>query len=169
MRFVALLRGINVGGTGILPMKELALLCEKAGCTAVRTYIQSGNVVFESKRSEAGVKAALETVLAERMGKRIDVKVRTAAELRAIVEGAPFDGLEPAKIGIAFLDENPQADVLERVVAPGGEQVRLGERVLYLYFPDGMGRSKLKLPVKAEAVTIRNLNTVRKLAELAAE
>ncbi|HUZ65645.1 MAG TPA: DUF1697 domain-containing protein, partial [Acetobacteraceae bacterium] len=79
--FIALLRAINVGGTGMLPMKALAALCADLGFGKVRTYIQSGNVVFESSLSEDGVQAGLEQALAEKMGKRIDVVVRTAREL----------------------------------------------------------------------------------------
>src|SRR6202008_63371 len=94
--FVAFLRAINVGGTGMLPMKDLAALCTDLGLQDVRTYIQSGNVVFASKLAERKVQAQLEKALAAKMGKKIDVMVRTAAELRSILLGNPFPRAKPA-------------------------------------------------------------------------
>ena len=93
--FVALLRAVNVGGTGKLPMNELKTMCEELGFSAVRTYIASGNVVFNSRKSEAAVKAALEKRLADYAGKPVGVVVRTAAEMAAVApamagEAAPL-------------------------------------------------------------------------------
>jgi uncharacterized protein (DUF1697 family) len=164
--FVALLRGINVGGTGLLPMKELAALCSSLGFHAVRTYIQSGNVIFESGLSEKEVRAHLENALAARMGKKIHVMVRTAAELRLILSSNPFPNMEPARVGVAFLCEPPPRDLAKTVVAPGGEKVHAGKREVYVYYPNGMGQSKLKLPLDGAAATIRNINTVSKLVAL---
>jgi uncharacterized protein (DUF1697 family) len=164
--FIALLRGINVGGTGLLPMKELAALCSGLGFQAVRTYIQNGNVIFESKLSEEAVQSRLEKALAARMEKKIDVMVRTSAEMRAILSANPFPDKEPAKVAAAFLCEPPPKDLRKNVVALGGEQVRLGKREVYVYYPDGMGRSKLKLPLGGAAATVRNINTVSKLVAL---
>jgi uncharacterized protein (DUF1697 family) len=164
--YIALLRGINVGGTGLLPMKDLAALCEDLGFTSVRTYIQSGNAIFESTAKEEPVRAHLEKALETRMGKKIDVMVRTPGELRAALEGNPFPGKDPAKVAVAFLLEPPLKDLLKGVVAPGGEEVQLGRRLLYIYYPDGMGRSKLKLP-RMGPMTVRNINTVGKLVAMA--
>jgi uncharacterized protein (DUF1697 family) len=164
--YIALLRGINVGGSGLLPMKDLAALCEELGFTSVRTYIQSGNVIFESNAKEEPVRAQIEKALEARMGKKIDVMVRTPDELRAALEGNPFPDKEPAKVAVAFLLEPPLKNLLKDVVAPGGEEVHLGRRALYIYYPDGMGRSKLKLP-RMGPMTVRNINTVGKLVAMA--
>jgi uncharacterized protein (DUF1697 family) len=165
MKYIALLRGINVGGTGLLPMKDLAALCESLGFASVRTYIQSGNVLFASKLAESKVKKLLEDTLEKRMGKKIHVIVRTHAELLRILERNPFPGEEPAKVGISFLDAAPPPGMLQKVVAPAGEQVQLGEREVYVYYPIGMGQSKLKMPLDAPT-TVRNVNTVAKLAAM---
>ena len=88
--FVALLRAVNVGGTGKLPMSELKAMCEAAGFDEVRTYIASGNVVFRSDRTEADVKHTLETALQAYAGKPVGVLVRTAAEMAQVLAGNPF-------------------------------------------------------------------------------
>lgn len=165
--FIALLRGINVGGTGILAMKDLVALCAGAGFANPRTYIQSGNVLFESGLAEDKVRARLEKALAAKMGKSIDVMVRTPAELRAVLEANPFPDREPAKVAVFFLAGPAPAEALRNVAGPAGEQVRAGQREVYVYYPDGMGRSKLKLPLGGAAATVRNLNTVASLVKLA--
>src|SRR5262245_48318754 len=107
--FVALLRAVNVGGTGKLPMSELDAMCEALGFTKVQTYIASGNVLFESRKSEAAVKKALEAALQKYAGKPVGVMVRTPAELAKVVAGNPFPK-EPTKWTVAiFLDEAPPA------------------------------------------------------------
>ena len=90
--YAALLRAINVGGTGKLEMTELRALCEGCGFTQVATFIQSGNVVFQTRRSEASVQKLLEQTLAEKMGKPVGVLVRTAEELSGVLakSGAPL-------------------------------------------------------------------------------
>jgi uncharacterized protein (DUF1697 family) len=93
--FIALLRAVNVGGTGKLPMATLKALCEKAGCRKVQTYIASGNVVFENARSEAAIKTALEMHLAEYAGKPVRVLVRTRTEMAAVLEANPFTKTAP--------------------------------------------------------------------------
>ena len=164
--FIALLRGINVGGSGHLPMKKLADLCSALRFNAVRTYIQSGNIIFECNLSEEAVRSRLEKALAAHMGKKIDVMVRTPAEMRSILSKNPFPGKEPAKVAVAFLCEPPPKDFMKNVLAPGGEQVKPGKREIYIYYPDGQGRSKLKLPLEGAAATVRNINTVAKLVAL---
>lgn len=166
--FVALLRGINVGGSGLLAMKDLAKLCTTCELRSVRTYIQSGNVVFESSRSEQAIQSRLEKALAAKMGKKVEVMVRTAREMEELLQRNPFPEKEPAKVAVVFLPEAPPKDLLKQVVAPGGELVKAGRREVYVYYPEGMGRSKLKLPLKGP-MTVRNVNTVAKLVALAAE
>jgi uncharacterized protein (DUF1697 family) len=164
--FVALLRAVNVGGTGMLPMKDLSALCLNLGFKNVRTYIQSGNVVFESPLAEAKIHATLEQALEKRMGKKIDVILRSAAELRSILQANPFPDVEPAKVAVVFLSEAPPK--LETIAGPDGEQVRAAKREIYIHYPNGMGRSKLKLPPSVRSGTVRNINTVSKLAGMAA-
>ena len=167
--YVALLRAINVGGTGKLPMKDLAALCTDLGFGEVRTYIQSGNVVFTSRKAEEAVRKALEAALAMALGKPADVVVRSAAEMAAVLAGNPFAKAPPAKVGVAFLNGHLPKAALKEVVIPGQEEVALGRREAYIHFPDGMGRSKLKLPKAWGPATVRNINTVAKLAAMAGE
>ena len=165
--FVALLRAVNVGGTGKLPMADLKAMAEAAGFERVRTYIASGNLVFDSAFSEAQVKLTLEAALERYAGKPVGVMVRTAVEMRAVLDANPFPDMAPNRTMAVFLDAAPPADTLDKVVAPSGEEVRLGLREIYIHYGDGMADSKLKLPA-AKTGTARNINTVAKLAEMAA-
>lgn len=163
---IALLRAINVGGTGKLPMVELRALCEAAGLKQVRTYIQSGNVVAQSARGAAAVKSALEGALHARLGKPCQVLLRSPAELEAVNAENPFPAADPKQLLVIFLDKAPAADSLDGWKIPGREQMMLRGRELFIHFPDGMGRSKLKIPF-ANVGTGRNLNTIRALIALA--
>jgi uncharacterized protein (DUF1697 family) len=166
MRFVALVRALNVGGTGKLAMSDLIDSCEQAGFTDAKTYIQSGNVVFESAGSEPKVKAALEKSLAKKMGGAIDVLVRSHKELTALLAKNPFADAAPNQVVVFFLDEPPKKDELAAKGADG-ERVHAFGRDVFVHYPNGQGRSKLKLAFVKRS-TGRNLNTVRKLAELSA-
>jgi uncharacterized protein (DUF1697 family) len=164
--FVALLRALNVGGTGILPMKELQALFVATGLTSVRTYIQSGNVVFESGQSEAKLQADLEQALTNKMGRKVGVLIRTASALHATLEANPFPNAPPARVGVVFLPEPAPTNLLAGVKVPGREELHLADREIFIHYPDGMGRSKLKLPPLASRGTTRNLNTVAKLVAM---
>ncbi len=165
--FVALLRAVNVGGTGLLPMTELKAMAEAAGFTQVKTYIASGNLMFRSDRDEAAVKAALDARLAAYAGKPVGVLARTADEIADVLAANPFPD-RPAKYTVAiFLDQPPPADAVARVTGQADEEIRLGRREIYVHYGAGMGRSKLRIPA-AQAGTARNMNTVAKLAEMAA-
>jgi len=166
--YVALLRAVNVGGTGKLPMSDLKAMCEEAGFAKVKTYIASGNVVFESGMTEGEVAAALDGRLKAYAGKPVGVVVRTAAEMNSVLKANPFPHAKPNYTVAIFLDTPPPKDALEAMVAPDGEEARLGKREIYVHYPNGQGRSKLKLPA-AKAGTARNINTVAKLAEMAGE
>ena len=166
--YVALLRAVNVGGTGKLPMTDLKAMCEQAGFEQVRTYIASGNVVFESSRSEAQVKAALETALHTYAGKPVGVCVRTAAEIVAVRDDDPFPEAPRNRTVAIFLDAPPPPDALDHAAGVQGEVMALGLREIYVLYDEGMGTSKLRIPA-AKTGTARNLNTVAKLAEMAAE
>jgi uncharacterized protein (DUF1697 family) len=161
--FIALLRAVNVGGTGKLPMSVLKELCERAGCTQVRTYIASGNVVFRGTKSEARIKAALEAHLLDYAGKPVRVLVRTHAEMAAVLTANPFTMTAPNRTMAIFLDEAPTA---ESATGRRDEDIALGTREIYVHYGDGMASSKLKIK-EAEAGTARNMNTIAKLVELA--
>lgn len=165
--YVALLRAVNVGGTGTLTMKDLRALCTGLGFENVRTYIQSGNVVFESKLSAAALQKKLETALSEKTGPQAGVLIRTAAELRAALEANPFPRAMPARVAVVFLDKPAPSNLLSGLVIPGREEVKVVGREIFVHYPDGIGRSKLKLPPLATQGTARNLNTVGKLVVLA--
>ena len=163
--YVALLRAINVAGTGMLPMSELRELCVEAGFGDVKTYIQSGNVLFSSKHDRSRVQRLLEAALAKKMGKPVGVHLRTAAELASVLERNPFPGVAGNRVLVFFLESAPPPDALADLEVPGSEEVRLSGSEVFVHYPDGMGRSKLKIPF-ARTATARNLNTVEKLLEL---
>ena len=163
MTYIALLRGINVGGTGKLAMADLVQLCNELGFKRSRTYIQSGNVVFDSPSSEPALKASLERALQDHMGKPVDVFLRTGDQLRSVLAANPFRTQEPNKVHVVFLHSAP---TLAGYTAPGGEQVAPGLREVYIYYPLGQGQSKFKLPIGKVPATARNLNTGAKLIDL---
>jgi uncharacterized protein (DUF1697 family) len=165
--FIALLRAVNVGGTGKLPMSELKAMCEAAGFKAVRTYIASGNVVFESDLPEAKVKAALEAALHAYAGKPVGAMVRTGAEMAQVLKANPFPHAATNRTVAIFLDHAPPADALDHISGKQTEELALGTREIYVHYGDGMAHTKLKIPA-AKTGTARNMNTVAKLAEMAA-
>ncbi|MEX3689548.1 DUF1697 domain-containing protein [Paraburkholderia sp. BR14263] len=164
--YIALLRAVNVGGTGKLPMPELRGMCEALGFAQVRTYIASGNVVFESWLAEASVKKKLEQSLEAYAGKPVGVVVRTAAELAAVLHDNPFPAGAPDRTVAIFLDTPPPSDAFDNVSGQQAEEFQLGEREIYVFYKDGIGRSKLRIAA-AKAGTARNMNTVAKLLEMA--
>ncbi|QSX74618.1 DUF1697 domain-containing protein [Lysobacter arenosi] len=165
--YIALLRAVNVGGTGKLPMADLRAMCEAAGFRNVRTYIASGNVVFETPGTAAKAKAALETALESYAGKPIGVAIRTAAEMAQVLADNPFPDAAPNRALAIFLDAAPPADALATVRHRSDEKIALGKREIYVHYGEGMAASKLVIPA-AKAGTGRNLNTVAKLAQMAA-
>jgi uncharacterized protein (DUF1697 family) len=167
-RYVALLRAVNVGGTGNLPMADLKSMCSDAGFARVETYIASGNVIFESEAVPSKVKAALEARLLAYAGKPVGVVLRTAGEMAAVLKANPFPKAEPKHTYAIFLDHRPAGDALDHAVGQGDEEMRLGDREIFVHYRSGMGRSKLRIPA-AKSGTARNMNTVAKLAELAAK
>jgi uncharacterized protein (DUF1697 family) len=166
--FVALLRAVNVGGTGKLPMSEFKAMCEELGLTAVRTYIASGNVVFTSRKSEAAIKSALEKRLEAYAGGPVGVLVRSAAEMARVAADNPFPKAAPNRTVAIFLDKPPPADALAAIRGRKNEELRLGRREIYVHYGDGMGTSKLVIPA-AKTGTARNMNTIATLAKMAAE
>ncbi|WP_426688175.1 DUF1697 domain-containing protein [Rhodanobacter ginsengiterrae] len=166
-QYVALLRAVNVGGTGKLPMSELKSMCEAAGFADVRTWIASGNVLFTSQLGEAAVKKKLEQQLLGYAGKPVGVLIRTAAEMARVLADNPFAEAPGNRVVAIFLDAAPPADALADVRQQKLERLACGRREIYVHYGDGMADSRLTIPA-AKAGTARNINTIAKLAELAA-
>jgi len=162
--YVALLRAVNVGGTGRLTMKALSELCVELGFRNVRTYIQSGNVIFESNLPETAIRKSFEEALMGKLGLKTEVILRTAEELEAVLNENPFPRVEAFKVGV-FFQSNPMDDGHFFDNPSGTEEIRMGRREVYIHFPMGMGLSKLRLPTRGG--TMRNMNTVSKLADMA--
>ena len=176
---VALLRGVNVGGKNRLPMAELSAMFERAGCTDVRTYIQSGNVVFgASERVAAQVGAQVSAALAKQLGLRVPLVLRSAEELRAVAANNPFlrelhEREELKRLHVAFLKRVPTASAraaLDPERSPPDRFFARG-RELYLCCPNVMARTKLTNDYLDRTLgsvsTVRNWNTVLALCELA--
>ena len=174
--YVALLRGINVGGNFKLPMKDLAAMFAKMGCTDVRTYIQSGNVIFRADDAVASrVPAVISKAIADRSGMKIPVVVRKADELRKVAEKNPFlaRGTDDGRLYVYFLADRPaKTDVakLDPARSLPHEFIVQGAEI-YLYCPNGFGQTKLTnayFDGKLGTVsTARNWRTVLKLLEMA--
>jgi uncharacterized protein (DUF1697 family) len=146
-------------------MAALKALCAELGYRRIETYIASGNVVFDCGLAALKVQAQLEKRLLGYAGKAVPVFVRTAEEMRAVLKSNPFCDKEPQLTYSFFLQEKPAADALDNVRGRAGEEIRLGRREIYVYYPSGMGQSKLQIPA-ARLGTSRNLNTVAKLVEM---
>ena len=173
MTQLALLRGINVGGKNMLPMKDLARIFEQAGCANVRTYIQSGNVIFDAPKG-AKVGEAVTRSIEKKFGYRVPVILRTASELDTAIRDNPFlrAGVDTKMLHVYFLGDRPSASCCASLdatrSAPDAFEVR--GREIYLHMPNGTARTKLtnayfdsKL---ATISTSRNWRTTTKLLEL---
>jgi uncharacterized protein (DUF1697 family) len=164
--YIALLRAVNVGGTGKLPMADLKRLCTEAGFTKVQTYIASGNVILESKMAAAKVKALLEAKLKVYAGKEVGVVIRNGAEMEAVRADNPFPHTGANRTVAIFLDGPPPVDTLQKMTGRNEEEIALGLREIYVHYGDGMADSKLRIPA-AKSGTARNMNTITKLIEMA--
>ncbi|MFV0532458.1 MAG: DUF1697 domain-containing protein [Cumulibacter sp.] len=164
--YVALLRAVNVGGTGKLPMAELRAMCIEVGFDEVATYIASGNVVFTSDADEVAVRDALAARLGSYFSKACPVFVRTAAQIAQVHAANPFPDTPGKFTLVSFLESAPPPDALDHVRFQRTERIALGTREIYIAYPDGVGSSKLQVPAAATG-TARNINTVAKLADLA--
>ena len=163
---IALLRAVNVGGTGKLPMAELKAMAGELGFENARTYIASGNLLFGTKLKEAEAKSALEGRLEQYAGKPVGVMIRTAAEMAQVIAHNPFAGEPGNRVVAIFLDEPPPKSALTEHRGLDGERIGLGAREIYVHYPTGQATSRLVIPA-ARSGTARNMNTVQKLAELA--
>ncbi len=173
--WVALFRGINVGGHRRLPMKELVVALEKLDLFDVNTYIQSGNAIFRSGQTSASaLSQAIEQAIQTSHGFRPDVMVLSADAFRAAAANNPFPTSETTTktVHLYFLAEPPTTPRLSLLdtVQSGHEAYHLGQQVLYLHTPDGFGNSKLaqKVPrALGVSATARNWRTVTKILEIA--
>ncbi|EYD78160.1 hypothetical protein Rumeso_00253 [Rubellimicrobium mesophilum DSM 19309] len=165
--YVALLRAVNVGGTGALAMEDLRALCQQAGFRDPRTYIASGNVLFDSDAPESEVKATLAARLRAHTGRDVGVLLRTAEEMTTVLAANPFPQANPKHTVAVILDAPPPPDALASMTGRAEEDAALGLREIYVSYGPTMGRSRLRIPA-AESGTARNMNTVAKLAALLA-
>ena len=170
--YIALIRGVNVGGKNSLPMKELTTLFLSQGYKNVQTYIQSGNVVFQSLR-KLGVKDSgnIEKAILEVKGFEPRVMIFSEDVLRNAMEENPFPTNEGKALHLFFFESEPEQPNIERLLSmkTGSENFELGKWGFYLLTPDGLGRSKLAPAVEKALgvpVTARNWNTVNKLASM---
>lgn len=174
--YAVLLRGVNLAGKRQLPMADLRRVLESLGYTHVSTHLRSGNAIITSDDEDAErIAATIHEALAAQLSLRSAVMVRTGKELADIIAANPFPQheSEPAKLHVAILSAQPTKAAFEAIdpatFAP--DEIRLGERVLYLWYPNGAGRSKLTIPALAKMnvqATARNWNTVLALASKAA-
>jgi len=174
--WICLFRGINVGGNNKLPMKELTNVMLSAGLTDVKTYIASGNVVFRSERGEQEIEALIGDLVETNFGFRPAVFLITLAHLEKALAGNPYRNHEhQGKAQHVFFFKAPPTkvdhDLLDSLKADG-EAYEITDELMYLYAPEGIGRSKMveKIgrAIKAD-MTARNLNTVETLRDMAAE
>jgi len=172
--YVALLRGVNVGGN-ILKMERLRELCAGLGAKNVRTYVQSGNVVFEAAGNAGKWEQSLERKLAGESRLPVSVMVRTAAEIAKVAAGNPFlkeKGIDTTRLAVTFLKEEASREGLAALGAKdiGRERFHCVGREFYLHCPDGFANAKLYLMdrVLGQKTTTRNWNTVNKLQEMCA-
>jgi uncharacterized protein (DUF1697 family) len=176
--YISILRGINVGGAKKIRMTLLEGLYRELGFTNVTTYIQSGNVIFSTggKSPNLALASVIEKKIRDDLQFEVPVIIRTAAEMEAIIEANPFVkefGIDEERLHVTFLSDLPaplHGNVIQAVDFPPDRFVLSGKEV-YLYCPDGYGRTKLnntffEKRLKSTATT-RNWNTVKKLAEIA--
>jgi uncharacterized protein (DUF1697 family) len=173
--YIALFRGINVGGKNILPMKEIVGILEEMGCEKVRTYIQSGNVVFKSKKRHTNTMGdEISSQVLKRYGFEPKVLLLDIAELQDAIKHNPFNTEDGKALHFFFLNSHPKNPDLEKLMAfkLKSEEFKLIKKIFYLYAPERIGHSKLAAKVEQNMgvpVTARNWNTIRKLISIAEE
>ncbi len=174
---ISLLRGVNVGGRHMVTMDDLRAIYETLGLEDARTYINSGNVLFRTAaRDLVRLRRRIEDAIESARGFRCDVILRTPADLRDVLARNPFaarPGMDGSKLAIHFLAAGPSAEARRRAlgIAAGPEELHIGARELYIYYPNGMARPKLSMPAVERTLgtsgASRNWNTARKLLEMA--
>ncbi len=174
---ISMLRGVNVGGHNKIKMEALRALYESMKLRDAQTYVQSGNVIFRTdERDIPRLAKRIEDGIERNFGFRPNVILRTAAEMREVVARNPFAkrrGIEPRKLLVSFLASDPREEAREKVrqMKCDPEELRIEGRELYIYFPNGIGRSKLSLARLEKTLktpgTGRNWNSVTKVLEMA--
>ena len=170
--YIALFRGINVGGKNILPMKGLVEILEDIGCEDIKTYIQSGNVVFQIKQGKPNkIAEEISLKILENYSFEPKVLLLESDDLHAAIDNNPFETKDGKALHFFFSASHPESPDLEQLVAikSDSEEFKLIRNVFYLYAPEGIGRSKLAAKVEQHlgvVVTARNWNTIRKLISI---
>lgn len=174
---ISMLRGINLAQHRRVKMDALRALYESLGLRDPQTYVQSGNVLFKTgERSLAALRKRIEEAIEQSFGFHSDVILRTTSELKDVVAHNPFatrSGIEPGKLVVTFLVSDPSSEAREKFLAlkADPEELRINGRELYIYYPNGMGRSKLSPALIERALkisgTARNWNSVTQLLALA--
>jgi uncharacterized protein (DUF1697 family) len=165
--YVALIRAVNVSGTGKLPKEDLRAMGEACGFENCRTFINSGNLLFTSELGEWEVKTRLEKRIADYFGKPVPVYVRSSAEMGETVRRDPFTDDKPSRRFAHFIDDKPVQPMLDEARDVAGERMALGSRCIYVSYGEGIGKTRLKLPAIKKG-TARNMNSVAKIAALLA-
>ena len=164
-RWIALLRAVNVGGTGKLKMADLRAKLEDVGLSRVETYLASGNAIFDGPDAEYEARDKVALALSDLGKEHHSVLLRDAASLELVLEHIPFPTAEPSRIGIVFLHKMATDADLATKKKSDEAIINLG-REIAIHFPNGMGQSKLSIAA-FDTGTMRNLNTVTALAERA--
>ncbi|MAI90018.1 DUF1697 domain-containing protein [Ponticaulis sp.] len=162
---IAFLRAVNVGGTGKLKMDDLKAIASEAGFENPRTYIASGNLVFESEKPADAVRIELEQRLLAHMGHAPGVIMRGPEDIDTILTDNPFPDAPGNKVVVLLLDAPPEEADISECKHLTNEVIMSGKKELYIWYPDGKGKSKLKLPGQARG-TARNMNTFQKVKHL---
>ena len=165
--YVALIRAVNVSGTGKLLKEDLKAMGEACGFENVRTFINSGNLLFTSGLAESTVKQRVEEKLTAHFGKPFPAYVRSAAEMAEAVAKNAFPDDKPSTVMAHFIDEKPAQAMLDEARDIQGEKLALGPRLIYIAYGSGIANSKLKMPALKQG-TARNMNSVARIAELLA-
>jgi uncharacterized protein (DUF1697 family) len=177
-RYVALLRGVNLAATNRIAMNELRAVVEDLGHEDVRTYVQSGNLVFGGPSSGAKELAAeIEEAISDAFGLRSAVIIRTGPELARVVSGNPFSGRgpKPTSTHVMFLEDRPSPGAVARLdhERSSPDEFEVEGQEIYLWFPNGSGRSKLTVDYFEKGLqtraTARNWKTVLKLLDMTKE
>jgi len=175
--YIALFRGINVGGTNKLTMNELVGILEELGCQKVKTYIQSGNVVFKSNENDASrLSKSISNKIEKYFGFAPFILLLRPEEFEKILENNPFPKAEndPKTLHVGFLGSIPKEPNLIKLksLRKENERFRLIGKAFYLYAPDGIGRSKLAANTEkllGVSMTDRNWRTVNKIMEMVSD
>jgi uncharacterized protein (DUF1697 family) len=173
--YIALLKGINVGGHKKVPMAELRTMLINAGFQNVQTYIQSGNIIFQSSEKTSELETKIENLIASNFGFEVSVIIKTNKELQTIFEGSPFSKEKKEKSYFIMLNRIPEINLVEEVdqLIYENEEIIIKNDCLYFYCSAGFGKTKFNMNTYKRKLkligTARNYNTMVKLLSLSAE